>query len=331
MDEAALLLSLRGVVQLPTDQPPAVNSQIPVSSTIKTEDYQMKNPEHAITILRQQDPSSPILTAIPIPDETCVSTITTQVPGKSFLKPVEHASKTPVVIEESVTPLIPCRICGETFSSATLREEHFDNSHRAVTCEVCNKGFISKSYLNMHMRVHTKEKPHSCHICSKKFSQHGNLQRHIRLHNGEKPHSCSECGRSFVDRCSMKKHAKTHAVSSKNKNRECGPCGVMFEDSKAKYNHDETIHRLVKCQVCGKGFGQKSFLIVHMRVHTNERPFECDQCEKAFTQRGNLARHLRVHAGEMEFQCDVCSRRFNDKGNLKKHRDRHLAGLNTAA
>ena len=37
-----------------------------------------------------------------------------------------------------------------------------------------------------------------------------------------------------------------------------------------------------ECDVCGKVFDRRSNLDIHMRTHTNERPYECDVCDKLF-------------------------------------------------
>ena len=53
-----------------------------------------------------------------------------------------------------------------------------------------------------------------------------------------------------------------------------------------------------ECDVCEKVFLSPSKLAVHMRTHTNEKPYECHVCDKASRDTGNLTRHMRTHTKE---------------------------------
>ena len=53
-----------------------------------------------------------------------------------------------------------------------------------------------------------------------------------------------------------------------------------------------------ECDVCEKVFGYPSQLAVHMRTHTNEKPYECGVCEKRFRESGTLQSHKRIHTNE---------------------------------
>ena len=100
-----------------------------------------------------------------------------------------------------------------------------------------------------------------------------------------------------------------------------------------------------ECDVCEKVFRYASYLVRHMRTHTNEKPYKCDVCEKRFIQSGDLkptcvftrtrnrmnvmcARDVllnlstfespqRIHTNEKPYECDVCEKSFRTSGNLK--------------
>ncbi|KAK7871467.1 hypothetical protein R5R35_010846 [Gryllus longicercus] len=102
---------------------------------------------------------------------------------------------------------------------------------------------------------------------------------------------------------------------------ECSDCHKSFKWKNHLVMHMR-IHsgeRPYKCSDCEKSFALRSTLVTHMRIHSGERPYECYLCQKSFALTSTLVSHMRVHRGKHFYDCTVCHRRFASKIYLERH------------
>lgn len=70
---------------------------------------------------------------------------------------------------------------------------------------------------------------------------------------------------------------------------------------------DTLINRVCPYTGCGQFCSSPSDLIVHIRIHTGERPFVCsNRCGYRSTSNGNLSRHLKICNGSITNRINNC-------------------------
>uniref|UniRef100_UPI00358F6BB2 zinc finger protein GLIS3-like n=1 Tax=Myxine glutinosa TaxID=7769 RepID=UPI00358F6BB2 len=116
-------------------------------------------------------------------------------------------------------------------------------------------------------------------------------------------------------------------------------CRVVFHQQEELVRHIEKSHVEPRrgeeftclwsgCPRRNRPFNARYKLLIHMRVHSGEKPNKCtfEGCPKAFSRLENLKIHLRSHTGERPYMCQhpTCSKAFSNSSDRAKHQRTHV-------
>ncbi|XP_061096972.1 zinc finger protein 239-like isoform X1 [Conger conger] len=126
---------------------------------------------------------------------------------------------------------------------------------------------------------------YACEECRYSTNSSYNLACHARTHTGERPYGCDKCALRFRTRSGLNRHALAQC---------CGkpPGGARRPAPRPK---PAPAPRVLECADCHYSTPHAYNLKVHLRVHSDERPYRCAQCDSAFRTQSHLYRHHRCH------------------------------------
>ncbi|ODM91743.1 putative zinc finger protein [Orchesella cincta] len=210
------------------------------------------------------------------------------------------------------------------------------NKQKVHQCSKCSKLFFFAGHLKNHIRSHTKSSQLPCDYCEHSFPRWFELRIHLNsVHAQEysqnKKVKCSTCGKLFKSPALLKLHQQR--LHSETRQFSCSHCPSFFSTNNHLSKHIRAIHDsnyryiqpMVNCCICSQVFTCKGSLNIHMRTHTNEKPYVCSICGQSFRQSGGLKVHFRAHSVEKRakpvLECILCAngKKFRTYTELQQH------------
>lgn len=172
----------------------------------------------------------------------------------------------------------------------------------------CDKTYDTSSHLRRHIRIiHDKteirkSKGVKCEIsdCKKVFYNRCSMQRHVKtkhLDNNPNKHQCDQCAKLFRSSRQLKNHYTTHI----GKLHKCKHCpGFLYTPHVRPEDPTQTVFPCTE-ENCLKFYHHEQNLINHYHTrHTPDYGFECDICGKRFWEKRYVIKHLNNHVRQAE-------------------------------
>lgn len=109
-----------------------------------------------------------------------------------------------------------CQLCNTKYVTTGELKSHISHIHSTVkpfACPHtdCDKAYVSKGPLHIHMLSHLNTKLYICNFCGKGLATPASLKQHQLVHSDIKPNKCAICSKRFSNCETLRKHMDIHA------------------------------------------------------------------------------------------------------------------------
>ncbi|CAB3387532.1 Hypothetical predicted protein [Cloeon dipterum] len=201
-----------------------------------------------------------------------------------------------------------------------------------LECVFCEKKYMSKDNLRMHLENHLKR--FDCIRCGVTLHSEEKLIAHLASHYNK----CEMCNKDFDSKAELLQHdatvheptevvTKESRVDPKDacKIHTCSRCDAIFVnkfylDEHIKSQHAISLILTNQCDVCSKQVHVR-FMWSHQMSHTKKASeHQCCWCPCKYTDLDELSKHLSQMHNAIPFACTKCSATFLTALKLRQHK-----------
>ncbi|XP_065317479.1 transcriptional repressor CTCFL-like [Gordionus sp. m RMFG-2023] len=207
-----------------------------------------------------------------------------------------------ILTHSTEKPKYKCHLCPSTCGRKTDLRVHFQTLHNCdipILCKKCGKFFPDRYTHKEHARTHKGEKCFKCELCSYATHLRQNLDMHMLVHTNQKPIVCKFCDKRFKQKSQMTKHMEALHIDKEFENFKKAK---MFQDQHINLgmetDDNQPIFESIDVDLSSSVQPLNIYNIMNPE-NLNEsikgkNKYCCQHCSNVYTTKCRLTNHIRT-------------------------------------